>query len=56
MNQPAIVLLTADSNEGSLRALLDGSTTTTTTEAEQLELNFWRDHAIIYEMGKDELT
>ena len=55
MNQPAIVLLTADSNEGSLRALLDGSTTTT-TEAEQLELNFWRDHAIIYEMGNDELT
>ena len=53
MNQPAIVLLTADSNDGSLRALLDGSTT---TEAEQLELNFWRDHAIIYEMGKDELT
>ncbi len=55
MNQPAIVLLTADSNEGSLRALLDGSTTTT-TDAEQLELNFWRDHAIIYEMGQDDLT
>ena len=49
MNQPAIVLLTADSNEGSLRALFDDSVTM--TEAEQLELNFWRDHAIIYRMG-----
>ena len=50
MNQPTIVLLTADSNEGSLRALFDDSIMM--TDAEQLELNFWRDHAIIYRMGK----